>query len=159
MDELEVQVEVSEQMFSDEIVRLEAMNAKIRKAISGALGLSVSGAPGGAEDAGAQHGQGQARNRQEGVGAMTATQISVFLENKSGRLAEVTQALAKAEVNIRALSLAETIDYGVLRLIVDKPHEAKQALAAVGFTVTETPVIAVEVPDRPGGLARNRGAC
>lgn len=84
---------------------------------------------------------------------MTATQISVFLENKSGRLAEVTRALAEAEVNIRALSLAETIDYGVLRLIVDRPHQAREALARAGFTVTETQVIAVEVPDRPGGLA------
>ena len=60
---------------------------------------------------------------------MMAVQISVFLENKSGRLAEVTHALAGAEVNIRALSLAETIDYGVLRLIVDRPKEAKTALA------------------------------
>jgi hypothetical protein len=84
---------------------------------------------------------------------MTAIQISVFIENKSGRLAEVTQALAEANVNIRALSLAETIDYGVLRLIVDKPNEAKAALTAAGFTVTETGVIAVEMPDRPGGLA------
>jgi hypothetical protein len=85
---------------------------------------------------------------------MTASQISVFLENKSGRLAEVTLALAAAGVNIRALSLAETIDYGVLRLIVSKPQEAKEALAAAGFTVTETEVIAVEIPDQPGGLAQ-----
>ncbi len=84
---------------------------------------------------------------------MTAVQISVFLENKSGRLAEVTLALANAGVNIRALSLAETIDYGVLRLIVDKPHEARAALTRAGFTVTETEVIAVAMPDRPGGLA------
>lgn len=84
---------------------------------------------------------------------MTATQISVFLENKSGRLAEVTRTLAQAQVNIRALSLAETIDYGVLRLIVDQPRSAREALAQAGFTVTETQVIAVEVPDRPGGLA------
>jgi len=84
---------------------------------------------------------------------MTAVQISVFLENKSGRLAEVTNALATAGVNVRALSLAETIDYGVLRLIVDKPAEAKKALASAGFTVSETEVIAVEMPDRPGGLA------
>jgi hypothetical protein len=84
---------------------------------------------------------------------MSATQISVFLENKSGRLAEVTRALAQAEVNIRALSLAETIDYGVLRLIVDRAHQAREALARAGFTVTETEVIAVEAPDRPGGLA------
>jgi len=84
---------------------------------------------------------------------MTAVQISVFLENKSGRLLEVTQALAKANVNIRALSLAETIDYGVLRLIVNQPKEAKQALTGAGFIVTETEVIAVEMPDRPGALA------
>ena len=84
---------------------------------------------------------------------MTAVQISVFLENKSGRLAELTSALAKASVNIRALSLAETIDYGVLRLIVDKPAEARKALGEAGFTVTETEVVAVEMPDRPGGLA------
>ena len=84
---------------------------------------------------------------------MTATQISVFLENKSGRLAEVTRSLADAGINIRALSLAETIDYGVLRLIVDRPHETKQALSGAGFTVSETEVIAVEMPDRPGGLA------
>jgi len=84
---------------------------------------------------------------------MTAVQISVFLENKSGRLAELTSALAKASVNVRALSLAETIDYGVLRLIVDKPAEARKALSEAGFTVTETEVVAVEMPDRPGGLA------
>ena len=84
---------------------------------------------------------------------MTAVQISVFLENKSGRLSEVTQALAKANVNIRALSLAETIDYGVLRLIVNKPQEAKEALTGAGFILTETEVIAVEMPDRPGALA------
>jgi hypothetical protein len=84
---------------------------------------------------------------------MTAVQISVFLENKSGRLAELTRALADGGINIRALSLAETIDYGVLRLIVDRPDHAKQALAKAGFTVTETQVIAVELADRPGGLA------
>ncbi len=84
---------------------------------------------------------------------MTAIQISVFLENKSGRLAEVTHALAQAGVNIRALSLAETIDYGVLRLLVDKPKEARKALSEAGFTVTETEVIGVEMPDKPGGLA------
>lgn len=84
---------------------------------------------------------------------MKAIQISIFLENKSGRLAEVTKALADAQVNIRALSLAETIDYGVLRLIVNKPHEAKSALTKAGFTVTETEVIAVEMADEPGSLA------
>lgn len=84
---------------------------------------------------------------------MTAIQISVFLENKSGRLAELTQALAEGGLNIRALSLAETIDYGVLRLLVDKPEVARTVLTKAGFTVTETEVIAVEMPDQPGGLA------
>jgi hypothetical protein len=84
---------------------------------------------------------------------MTTIQISVFLENKSGRLAELTHALAEGGINIRALSLAETIDYGVLRLLVDKPKEARTVLAKAGFTVTETEVIAVEMPDQPGGLA------
>ena len=84
---------------------------------------------------------------------MTAIQISVFLENKSGRLSELTHALAEGGLNIRALSLAETIDYGVLRLLVDKPKEARTVLTKAGFTVTETEVIAVEMPDQPGGLA------
>ena len=84
---------------------------------------------------------------------MKASQISVFLENKSGRLAEVTRALADEEINIRALCIAETIDYGVLRLIVSDPVKAKQALGERGFTVTETDVLVLEIPDRPGGLA------
>jgi hypothetical protein len=84
---------------------------------------------------------------------MKVVQISVFLENKSGRLAEVAQALADRQINIRALSIADTIDYGVLRLIVNDPHGARQALDGAGFTATETDVIAVEMPDRPGALA------
>ena len=85
---------------------------------------------------------------------MTASQISVFLENKSGRLAEVTLALAAAGVNIRALSLAETIDYGVLRLIVSKPREAKRRSPPPASPSPRTEVIAVEIPDQPGGLAQ-----
>jgi hypothetical protein len=85
---------------------------------------------------------------------MKVTQISVFLENKSGRLAEVAQALAQQRINIRALAIADTIDYGVLRLIVNDPHGARAALDKAGFTVTETDVIAVEMPDQPGALAK-----
>jgi hypothetical protein len=81
------------------------------------------------------------------------SQLSVFIENKSGRLADVTRALADANINIRALSIADTIDYGLLRLIVNDPINAKRVLADAAFTVTLTEVIAVEVPDRPGGLA------
>ena len=85
---------------------------------------------------------------------MKVIQISVFLENKSGRLAEVAQALADQQINIRALAIADTIDYGVLRLIVNDPHRARSTLERAGFTATETDVIAVEMPDRPGALAR-----
>ena len=83
---------------------------------------------------------------------MRVEQISIFLENKSGRLAEVTDVLAAAGVNIRALSLADTADFGILRLIVDKVDQAKQALKDKGFTIGRTEVLALEVPDRPGGL-------
>jgi len=84
---------------------------------------------------------------------MHAEQISLFLENKSGRLAEVTRILANADINIRALSLAETTDFGVLRLIVNDNEKARQTLKDQGFTVRITQVVAVKVPDRPGGLA------
>jgi hypothetical protein len=88
---------------------------------------------------------------------MKVEQISIFLENKSGRLAEVTRVLAAAGVNIRALSLADTADFGILRLIVDQNDRAKQALKEGGFTVGKTEVVALEVPDRPGGLAKILG--
>ena len=80
-------------------------------------------------------------------------QISVFLENKSGRLADVTRSLGMSNINIRALSIADTTDFGILRLIVNAPDEANKVLREQGFMVSETDVIAVEVPDRPGGLA------
>jgi len=83
---------------------------------------------------------------------MKAEQISIFLENKAGRLSEVTGTLAQAGVNIRALSLADTTDFGVLRLIVDNNQKAEEALKEAGFTVRITHVVAVEVDDRPGGL-------
>jgi hypothetical protein len=81
------------------------------------------------------------------------TQLSVFIENKSGRLADVTRSLANNSCNIRALSIADTIDYGLLRLIINDPVAARNALANEGFTVTLTEVLAIEVPDKPGGLA------
>jgi len=80
-------------------------------------------------------------------------QISVFLENKSGRLAELTDVLGKSGINIRALSIADTSDFGILRLIVNKPETAFKVLKEAGFTVSITDVIAVEVEDKPGGLA------
>ena len=83
---------------------------------------------------------------------MKAEQISVFLENRAGRLAEVTDTLAQAGINIRALSLADTSDFGILRLIVCDHEKAKAVLKEKGFTLGRTSVVAVEVPDQPGGL-------
>jgi len=84
---------------------------------------------------------------------MKVTQISIFIENKSGRLAEVSRVLGEKKVNIRALSLADTSDFGILRLIVDNTDLAKETLKECGFTVSKTEVVAVEVPDCPGGLS------
>lgn len=80
-------------------------------------------------------------------------QISIFLENKSGRLAKVTKVLAESGINIRALSIADTTDFGILRLIVNDPEKAWDVLKSKGFTVSSTEVIAIRIPDHPGGLA------
>jgi len=84
---------------------------------------------------------------------MKVEQISIFIENKSGRLAEITRILGDAGINIRALSLADTSDFGILRLIVNDVEIAKTVLKEKGFTVSKTEVVAVEVPDRPGGIS------
>ncbi len=83
---------------------------------------------------------------------MKVDQLSIFLENRSGRLAEVTRLLSENSVNIRALSLADTSDFGILRLIVSDFDKAKAKLKENGFTVGRTSVVAVEVDDQPGGL-------
>jgi hypothetical protein len=80
-------------------------------------------------------------------------QLSVFIENKAGRVSEVTAKLGEAQINIRGFSVSDTADYGILRLIVDKPQEAQDVLTAAGFTVKESDVICVDLPDHPGGLA------
>ena len=85
---------------------------------------------------------------------MIIKQLSVFLENKSGRLTEVTGALASAHINISAFSIADTSEFGVLRMIVNKPDEAVQALKKNGISVHITDVIGVVVPHEPGGLHR-----
>lgn len=86
--------------------------------------------------------------------AMKVEQITIFLENQSGRLAEVASILAEAGVNIRGLSLADSADFGILRLIVNDTEKAQQVLKAQGFTMAKTEVVAVEVRDQPGYLAR-----
>ena len=85
---------------------------------------------------------------------MKITQLSIFVENKPGRLTAPCRALADAGINIRALSLADTQRYGILRMIVSDPGTAQKVLDQAGFMVKATEVVAVEVPDRPGGLAQ-----
>lgn len=84
---------------------------------------------------------------------MSIHQISVFLENRAGQLAELTQMLADHQVDIRAISIAETTDYGLARMIVDDCQKASAALLECGAVLSMTPVWAVEVPDKPAGLA------
>ena len=85
---------------------------------------------------------------------MIIKQISIFMENATGRLADVTALLAKAGINLRAISIADTTDFGILRMVADRPDAAVQILKDAGFTARETDVIGVEVPDHPGELAR-----
>jgi len=84
---------------------------------------------------------------------MKVEQVAVFVENKSGRLAEVSALLAANGINIRALSVADTHDFGILRIIVNDPDKALKVLKDDGFTANKTEVVAVEVADQPGGLA------
>ena len=84
---------------------------------------------------------------------MSIHQISVFLENRTGQLAEITSLLAKEHIDIRAISIAETADYGLARMIVDDAQKASSVLLQHGDILSMTPVWAVEVPDQPAGLA------
>lgn len=80
-------------------------------------------------------------------------QLSVFIANESGRVSEVTRILGNGGVNIRGFSVSDTADYGILRLAVDLPDAALGLLHDAGFTVKETEVICIDLPDLPGGLA------
>ena len=84
---------------------------------------------------------------------MAIKQISVFLENVSGRLAEVTKILSSGEINLRAITIADTADFGILRIVSDSPDETLVILEKNGFTARVTEVLAVEVADQPGGLS------
>ncbi len=84
---------------------------------------------------------------------MKVKQLSIFLENKAGRLREVTEVLAKHEINIRSLYVAETSQFGIVRLIVEQTDKACDLLKMHDFTVETTEVIAVEVDDKPGSLS------
>ena len=84
---------------------------------------------------------------------MRVHQLSVFLENRAGQLAEITKVLADNGIDLRAISIAETADYGVLRMIVDNAEKATGILLTNGYILSMTPVLVVGVPDCPGGLA------
>ena len=84
---------------------------------------------------------------------MKVHQISVFLENRAGQLAEITSVLAENGIDLRAISIAETPDYGVLRMIVDDAEKATGILLSHGYILSMTPVTVIAVPDAPGGLA------
>ena len=88
---------------------------------------------------------------------MTIPQISVFLENKAGQLADITNILSDNQVNMRAINIAESTDYGILRLIVDDAAKASSILLEQGFILTMTPVVGVAVADTPGGLSNVLG--
>jgi hypothetical protein len=84
---------------------------------------------------------------------MKIRQVSVFLENKVGRIMDITDVLGKNDINIRALSPADTSDFGILRMIVDDIDKAMKVLKEKGFIIKDSYVVAVEVPDKPGGLS------
>lgn len=85
---------------------------------------------------------------------MSVQQISVFLENKSGRLADVTRLLSEGNINLRAMTIADTADFGILRILADKVDTALDILEGGGFTAKVTEVLGIEVEDKPGGLAK-----
>lgn len=84
----------------------------------------------------------------------TIQQISIFVENKQGSLTAITGALSENNIDIRSLNLADTTDFGILRLIVNKPEEACKVIQNAGYIVNMTPVVGAKIPDVPGGLAK-----
>ena len=84
---------------------------------------------------------------------MNVKQLSVFIENKAGRVSEVTDVLGEAGINIRGFSVSDTAEYGIVRLIVDDPIHGHEALSGAGFTVKDNDVLCLDLPDHPGGLA------
>jgi len=84
---------------------------------------------------------------------MTIKQLSVFVENRPGKLVEALETLADAKIDMRALSLADTSDFGILRIIVDKPDQALEVLTEAGYLVKSNDVLAVVIGDKPGGLS------
>jgi hypothetical protein len=144
LDSLKLMVEVQEQFFSDEVKQLEVLRKKITRNIQSTLGISVQVKL--VEPKTIERTAGKAKrvidNRKILEVTMIIKQLSVFLENKSGRLNEVSQLLGDAGINLSAISVADTSEFGILRLIVSDPDKAYQVLKAADFSVKLTDVFA-----------------
>ena len=84
---------------------------------------------------------------------MNVKQLSVFIENKAGRVSEITDVLGRNNINIRGFSVSDTADFGIVRLVVDDPDNGARVLQDAGFTVKTSDVLCIDLPDHPGGLA------
>ena len=152
-DTFEIRVELNDDMFSDTVKSIEDLEKKISNDIHNILGIKAKIRL--VEPKSIPRSEGKAVRVIDKTGGnfMTVKQLSVFIENRPGRLSAVTKILGDNDVNIRAMSLADTKDFGILRLIVDDFEKAVSALKTEGFSVTTTQVLAVEINDRPGGLS------
>ena len=151
LDQVEVQVEVTAQMFSDTVGALQALQDKLAEAIERVLQIRVLVTL--VEPRTIPRSEGKARRVHRPAALMKITQLSIFAENKPGHLIAPFRLLADAQVDVRALSLANSQRYGILRMIVSDWKKATEALESAGFLVKATEVLAIEVADRPGGMA------
>jgi hypothetical protein len=162
-DTMELQVEVRPEYYSDEINKMLALKKKLVTRLQSVLGLGVDVRL--VEPRSIERSVGKAKrvidnrklymvNRQIVNNPMVAKQLSIFLENKSGRLTEVTEVLAKEGVNLSALCIAENADFGILRGIVSEPDKAYKALKDNHFAVNVTDVVGISCPNIPGSLAK-----
>ena len=147
-DTMELQVEVRPEYYSDEINKMLALKKKLTARLQSVLGLGVDVRL--VEPRSIERSVGKAKR----VIDMVAKQLSIFLENKSGRLTEVTEVLAKEGVNLSALCIAENADFGILRGIVSEPDKAYKALKDNHFAVNVTDVVGISCPNIPGSLAK-----
>ena len=153
LDHVELRVETVPEFPFDEIRKLETLEEASGRRTQGQPADRRGHQARRAQVHRAQRGQGQAHHRPaKGVKAMIS-QLTVFLENEKGRLAAATRAVADAGVNMHALYLADTEDFGVARMLCDTPNKAAEKLTLAGWRAAVTPVMAVRVPDVPGGLA------
>jgi len=152
---MEVLVEMTADTFSDNLGQINNMERKLTSELKAMLGIVVKVrlvAP-----KSIVRSEGKAvrvidKRKIQGGCSMTIQQISVFLENRSGQLVEITDTLAKADIDLKAVNIAELSDYGVVRLIVANPQAALSLLKEQGFIVNLTEVVPVAVPDCVGGL-------